>query len=50
MHERFCNGRNDVSLMAKVDGEALSHFRLREFENRDGLAMVHAATAWPGTS
>ncbi|HIJ74474.1 MAG TPA: hypothetical protein HPP83_10280 [Candidatus Hydrogenedentes bacterium] len=30
--------------MAKVDGEALSHFRLREFENRDGLAMVHAAT------
>jgi hypothetical protein len=25
-----------------VDGETLSHFRLREFENGDGLVMVHA--------
>lgn len=29
-------------LAAEVDGELLSHFRLKEFENREGLAMVHA--------
>ncbi|PCJ51730.1 MAG: hypothetical protein COA73_17000 [Candidatus Hydrogenedentota bacterium] len=34
-------GRNDISLMTLLDGEQVSHFRLREFENRDGLAMVH---------
>ena len=36
-------GRNDVVLVALVDGERESHFRLREFENGDGLAMVHAS-------
>jgi len=37
-----CRGRNDVGLLAEVDGERVSHFRLREFESREGLAMVHA--------
>ena len=32
-----------MRLAAIVDGETLSHFRLREFENRDGLAMVHGS-------
>ena len=36
-------GRNDVRLVASVDGEKVSHFRLREFENGDGLAMVHGS-------
>jgi len=31
-----------VGLLAEVDGERVSHFRLREFESREGLAMVHA--------
>ena len=30
-----------MRLAAVVDGETLSHFRLCEFENGDGLAMVH---------
>lgn len=34
-------GRNDVRLLTHVDGQAASHFRLREFENPEGLAMVH---------
>lgn len=33
--------RNDVRLTTILDGEYVSHFRLYEFENRDGLAMVH---------
>ena len=37
-------GRNDVSLTTLLDGSRVSHFKLREFENRDGLAMVHALT------
>jgi len=37
------SGRNDVRLVARVDGEEVSHFRLREFENAEGLAMVHAS-------
>lgn len=37
-------GRNDVRLLTLVEGEPLSHFRLREFENPSGLAMVHATT------
>ena len=41
MCARLCRGRNDVRLAAVVDGETLSHFRLCEFENGDGLAMVH---------
>ena len=36
-------GRNDIRLMTTVDGETFTHFRLREFENRQGLAMVHAS-------
>jgi hypothetical protein len=35
-------GRNDVRLLVELDGAPVSHFRLREFENRDGLAMVHS--------
>lgn len=34
-------GRNDVRLVVELDGEDVSHFRLREFENGHGLAMVH---------
>lgn len=37
----LCKGRNDVRLAVLVDGESMAHFRLCEFENRDGLAMVH---------
>ena len=37
------SGRNAVRLMTLLDGEWVSHFRLREFENREGLAMVHAS-------
>lgn len=44
MCARFCRGRNDIALVAMVDGVECSHFRIREFENRDGLAMVHAST------
>jgi len=41
MCARLCKGRNDVRLAVLVDGEMLAHFRLCEFENGDGLAMVH---------
>ncbi len=34
-------GRNDLRLLVDVDGEALAHFRLKEFENGEGLCMVH---------
>ena len=44
MSESFSSGRNDVRLLTRLDGEDVSHFRLREFENRDGLAMVHSST------
>ena len=37
-------GRNDIPLLVTVDGEDVCHFKLREFENADGLAMVHRAT------
>jgi hypothetical protein len=33
--------RNDVRLLTPLDGNEVSHFRLREFENAAGLAMVH---------
>lgn len=33
-----------MQLLATVDGEQVGHFKLREFENRDGLATIHAAT------
>ncbi len=36
-------GRNDIRLLSEVDGEVVSHFRLKEFENEDGLVMVHAS-------
>ena len=36
-----CSGRNDVRLSVRVDGEEQTHFRLCEFENHEGLAMVH---------
>lgn len=39
---RSYNGRNDIRLIAEVDGEELSHFRLKEFENAEGLAMLHS--------
>lgn len=36
-------GRNDISLTALLEGVAVSHFKLREFENAEGLAMVHVS-------
>lgn len=38
------SSRNDIRLLTRLDEKDVSHFRLREFENRDGLAMVHPAT------
>jgi hypothetical protein len=35
-------GRNRVKLYTEVDGELVSHFSLREFENAHGFVMVHA--------
>ncbi len=35
------NRRNDIQLLMYLDGEPVSHFRLREFENAEGLAVVH---------
>lgn len=40
----MCSWRNDVRLVVDLDGEPASHFTLREFENGDGLAMVHRTT------
>ena len=37
-------GRNDIPLLVTIDGQDVCHFTLREFENADGLAMVHSAT------
>lgn len=34
-------GRNNIRLWTVVDGKMVSHFRLKEFENPDGLAVVH---------
>jgi len=36
-------GRNNVYLVNPLTGEP-GHFRLREFENRDGIAVVHRVT------
>jgi hypothetical protein len=41
MSENFCSRRNDVTLLATLDGGPVANFRLREFANPDGLAMVH---------
>ncbi len=43
MHDNLSRRRNDIRLLTELDGEPVSHFRLREFENRDGLAMVHGS-------
>lgn len=43
MSARFSRGRNDIRLSCELDGEEVSHFRLREFENAEGLAMVHVS-------
>ena len=43
MSAPFSSGRNDIRLLTIIDGEEAAHFRLREFENRDGLAMVHSS-------
>ncbi len=37
-------GRNDILLITMLDGVPVSHFKLSEFENAEGLAMVHAET------
>jgi len=36
-------GRNDIPLLTLLDGAPVSHFKLKEFENGDGLAMAHAS-------
>ena len=36
--------RNNIPLLTNLDGEIISNFKLREFENRDGLAMLHRKT------
>ncbi len=36
-----CGRRNDIKLWTVLDDEPVSHFRLYEFENVDGLAMIH---------
>lgn len=41
MSANFSSRRNDVRLLASLDGEEVAHFRLREFANAEGLAMVH---------
>jgi hypothetical protein len=43
MRANSCKGRNDIRLVTNLEGEDVSHFRLREFENREGLVMVHAS-------
>jgi len=36
------NGRNDVQLAVKIDGNwVITHFNLREFENKNGWVMIH---------
>lgn len=41
MSANFSSRRNEIRLLARLDGEDVAHFRLREFANADGLAMVH---------
>lgn len=41
----MASGKNDLRLMVEIDGtERPSHFKLREFANREGVAMVHKLT------
>lgn len=37
------DGRNNIPLLVTIDGRPASHFKLREFENAQGLAMVHVS-------
>jgi hypothetical protein len=41
MSVNFSSRRNDVRLLSTLEGEEVAHFRLREFANAEGLAMVH---------
>lgn len=34
-------GTNDILLLTNLDGEPCTHFRLREFHNPQGFAMIH---------
>ena len=36
-----CRETNNVRLFTRLDGRHVSHFRLREFANAEGLAIVH---------
>jgi hypothetical protein len=36
-------GRNNIRLVTELDGDPVSHFKMREFENQAGLVMVHAS-------
>jgi len=38
-----CSGRNGAPLLTCLDGVWVSHLHVREFENDDGLAMVHSS-------
>lgn len=40
MHKQL-PGTNDIPILVTIDGETCSHFRLREFQNPDGLTMIH---------
>jgi len=40
---RAQRGRNRVKLYTEIDGELVSHFSLREFENAYGFVMIHAS-------
>ena len=35
--------RNNIKLWTEIDGQLVSHFKMREFENKDGLVMVHSS-------
>jgi len=39
--EALAQQRNRIPLYTNLDGEMVSHFSLHEFENSDGLVMVH---------
>ncbi len=41
MSENFSSRRNEVRLLSTLDGVEMANFRLREFANAEGLAMVH---------
>ena len=43
MCARLSDGRNNIRLFTEIDGQPCTHFHLREFENPEGLVMVHAS-------